>query len=103
MRKIMFRGKRKEGWVEGCYQRLVVHGVMRHFILPCSGLMFDDVKLKYILIEVDPSTIGQFTGCADKNVEDIYEGDIIPMEHQATLFSLGMELFVSLDTICRAM
>jgi uncharacterized phage protein (TIGR01671 family) len=71
-REIKFRGKRFDNgkWVYGHYFMGVPSPLdenkQRHYIAPPCGLGE----------EVDPATVGQFTGLKDKNGQEIYEDDI---------------------------
>lgn len=76
MREILFRAKRKDNgeWVYGQYVHnkypLVDH--MEHRIF--TGLPDGPFMQHY---DVDPDTVGEFTGLLDKNGRKIFEDDIV--------------------------
>lgn len=69
MREILFRGKDD------------INGEWR------TGFMVDSSHIGnwVYACPVDPETVGQFTGLADKNGEEIFEGDIVKQTFEKTV------------------
>ena len=90
-RDIVFRGKRVDNgqWVEGFYSNLYneekceEQSIITYQNFYAADMSYPYPSVNTVEAEVDPETVGQFTGMTDKNGTKIFEGDIVKEQYKS--------------------
>lgn len=79
MREILFKAKRLDNgeWVDGFSCCIGPVGQEKHYIIPMYASAFYG-------IEVDPSTVCEYTSLTDKNGKKVFVGDIVKCSRGCT-------------------
>lgn len=79
MREIKFRGRRLDNgeWIYGFYRQYPIYKSCGRCLDHINHFIDRDRESEF----VDPTTVGQYTGCKDVTGREIYEYDIVEWEN----------------------